>query len=255
MTENNKKALYESIMQKVSQQVVEMLNEGIENDKERLTNILNNWDKLPQEAKNILSSSIDKVNNFIDTQTAQDPEKPSEEETKAFLDRVKNMDALRLQKMKQLNPNFERLQKIKSLSKEQKQKAFKDFFDIDFSKKQCERYPNTFTFKNNKISMNISITDNNTNETKNIQLFGKSYGDVLRKYDILVDACVINLSSVFFEITTDNNGVFCRKVFRLLASEEYLDKMEDISNVCYNQVFRGTKTINELLSKLKKFKF
>lgn len=82
--------------------------------------------------------------------------------------------------------------------------------------------------------MTITIQDDNTDEIKKIKLSGKSYGDVLRKYDILANATVIDLSGDFFKITTDNHGVFCWKVFRLLASEKYLDKMEDIIDDCYD---------------------
>lgn len=65
MTYEEKKSLYESIMMKISKQVKSMLNEAdITNDKEQLANIINNWDKLSPEAKNILSSSIDKINNL-----------------------------------------------------------------------------------------------------------------------------------------------------------------------------------------------
>lgn len=65
MTYEEKKSLYESIMMKISKQVKSMLNEAdITNGKEQLANIINNWDKLSPEAKNILSSSIDKINNL-----------------------------------------------------------------------------------------------------------------------------------------------------------------------------------------------
>lgn len=84
MTEHNKKALYENILNKVSKQVLKMLNEAeTTNDKERLTNILKNWDKLSPEAKKILSNSIDKITNLNKTSvndqtTATQPKKSSD---------------------------------------------------------------------------------------------------------------------------------------------------------------------------------
>lgn len=75
LTNTEKRALYESIMTKISKQLKSMLNEAnATNDKERLASILNNWDKLSPEAKNILSNSIDKINNLNkSTETSQKP--------------------------------------------------------------------------------------------------------------------------------------------------------------------------------------
>lgn len=65
MTYDEKKSLYESIMTELSKRLKSMLNESdTVNDKERLENIVNNWDKLSPEAKNILSNAMDKVNNL-----------------------------------------------------------------------------------------------------------------------------------------------------------------------------------------------
>lgn len=158
-------------------------------------------------------------------------------------------------RMYQKNPQLEIFDKIRKLSDEEKQKVFDEQFTPERSNKQCEKYPDTFSIKDNKVYMTITIQDDNTDEIKKIQLSGKSYGDVLRKYDILTNATVIDLSGDFFKITTDNHGVFCWRVFRLLASEKYLDKLEDIIDDCYDQVISESKTIDELLSKLKKFKF
>lgn len=150
------------------------------------------------------------------------------------------------------------IDRIKALSPEERQKNFKTLFDPENNKKRVANFPDTLSIDSNgNISMMIGFKDENTGESKKVKLSGKTFGELMYKFSVIAQASVMNMTDTFFSVSGNDRAMTCYKIFHAFSesSDDYLEKEDSKIEELYFTVFANSKSLDDLLNKLKKFKF
>lgn len=130
------------------------------------------------------------------------------------------------------------------------------FTDASKNAALAEKYKDTFKCSNNRIGMLMTIKygDKEGKEFK-LWISGKTLNDVFFKYDIVCESSVFDMSENFFKVETTRTGNAMWKIWRKQYPDELDEELEDkIADFCV-QVFKPSKNIEELVERMKKFKF
>lgn len=133
------------------------------------------------------------------------------------------------------------------------------FTDASQNNVVAEKYKDTFKTANNRIGMIMTIKDGDRDvddETEfKLWISGNNLNEVLFKYTVICQASIMDMSERFFEVDTTKVGKVLYRMWNNSLSNEEENKLDDKIHSFYKQVFEPSKTVEELIEKMKKFKF
>ena len=131
------------------------------------------------------------------------------------------------------------------------------FTDASKNAALAEKYKDTFKCSNNRIGMLMTIRNGDEDDGKEFKLWisGNTLNDVFFKYDVVCESSVLDMSESFFEVKTTRTGYAMWKIWKQSLSDKLDEKLEDKIENFYDQVFKPSKNIKELVERMKKFKF
>lgn len=124
-----------------------------------------------------------------------------------------------------------------------------DFYSEEMNETFIAHNPeNILDMKEEGIGIELTITD--TKGESDIQKYilkGKSFGEVLEKYDIIIGTAIMNIVERFIEpCATEVVMVFFRH-FRLMIPPEKQNEIDEKCSIYYQKVFQNVKSIDDVI--------
>ena len=107
-----------------------------------------------------------------------------------------------------------------------------------------------------QIGFEITITDEDKEESKTHEIYGDTFGEVLRNLNVITTASLSNIATNFFSIKTNQTITIFRKRYATITSDEdEIDKLDEDIDDFKVKCFNSAKTIDEIIAEIDKIDY